>query len=192
MEVSLLSFCLMTVASGILTDFFFLSMKVEEQWLLDSALFTLNQRHALIVRVGEKRLLKIYLWRLDELLAEAEAEAKEANGKRGADDNGSERKKKKVWLHVSALVFRKASKPLLTVVMQTSTCMFTLSKRRLKRWNWYLGSKDTPYLALQRCLQTWLRTRRQGVAGKKKPDITWGGGYPEWAWKINGTVIIYI
>ena len=86
----------MTVASGILTDFFFLSMKVEEQWLLDSALFTLNQRHALIVRVGEKRLLKIYLRRLDELLAEAEAEAKEVNGKRGADDNGSERKKKKV------------------------------------------------------------------------------------------------
>jgi len=72
------------------------TIKVEEQWLLDSALFTLNQRQALIVRVGEKRLLKIYLQRLDELLAEAGAEEKEVNGKRRVDDNGSKRKKKKL------------------------------------------------------------------------------------------------
>jgi len=61
----------------------------EQQLLVPSISLTDNQRNAVIVRTGEKRLLKIYLRRVDELMCEA------VNRKRRAVDNSGEIRKKK-------------------------------------------------------------------------------------------------
>jgi hypothetical protein len=59
---------------------------------------SLNKRHSLIVRIGEKRILHIYLQRLDGLLAELKLleETEKTTGKRKvAEDSKRARKQKR-------------------------------------------------------------------------------------------------
>jgi hypothetical protein len=61
------------------------------------AALSLNQRHALIVRIGEKRILKIYLRRILEFKVLIEEESETANNKRkAADDQGRSKKEKRM------------------------------------------------------------------------------------------------
>ncbi len=71
--------------------------QVDEQ-TITSSMSTLpaNKRNALILRVGEKRILHTYLKRLSELLAEETEKADKAgHGKRKASDNKEGRQKKR-------------------------------------------------------------------------------------------------
>lgn len=69
----------------------------DEQRMSSISTLSLNKRHALILRVGEKRLLHIHLKRIKELLAEETEKADKAgNGKRKAfDDKGGRQNKRK-------------------------------------------------------------------------------------------------
>jgi hypothetical protein len=75
------------------------NIQEDEQMIMSSlSTFSANKRNALILRVGEKRILHTHLKRLGELLAEETQEAAQAgHGKRKASDNKEGRQTKRKY-----------------------------------------------------------------------------------------------